>query len=84
MHTLVETTCLLLSYVRHSHKTIIDIEYEMLYAKTSYSPLLDRDCLTYKRHPILLTVLSIGQTQSRMFVESETLASRTTKHRASY
>lgn len=54
----VETTCLLLSYVRHSHKTIIDIEYEMLYAKTSYSPLLDRDCLTYKRHPILLTVLS--------------------------
>lgn len=33
VHTLVETTCLLLSYVRHSHKTIIDIEYEMLYAK---------------------------------------------------
>lgn len=58
VHTLVETTCLLLSYVRHSHKTIINIEYEMLYAKTSYSPLLDRDCLTYKRHPILLTVLS--------------------------
>lgn len=58
VHTLVETTCLLLSYVRHSHKTIIDIEYEMLYAKTSYSPLLDRDFLTYKRHPILLTVLS--------------------------